>query len=80
MLSASAEGQDLYISSDHTNAVHLSVDILYYPCHFTVYRKRFPNLVNASWLWRISRGNWAAKRNGEMIWLNNNITKLNTTY
>ena len=41
----------MYNSSNHTRAVPLPVDILYYRCHFTVhYPKRFPNLVNASWL------------------------------
>lgn len=33
--------------------LHFSGSSLYYWCHFSRYCKRFPNLVNESWLWRI---------------------------
>ena len=41
------------------------VKTLRYPVLLTScfrYRKRLPNLVNASWLWRISRGIWANQK------------------
>ena len=37
-------------------AFPFSCDILYYWWHVTRYRIRLPNLVNAGWFWRISRG------------------------
>ena len=39
---------------------------------FSGYRKHLPNLVNASWLSRISSGmGFEPSRNGEIFWINN---------
>ena len=48
----------------------LSGDILYHWRNFTRYHKRHPKLVNASWLWRITRGIYSNQKRRN-IWTEN---------